>query len=120
MPDRATPNLPSRDFDATSRFYAQFGFTEAWRDADWMILKRDGITLEFFPHPDLDPTASWFSCCFRLDDVEAFFAKIIEAGVPEKTVGFPRAHRPKKGEWGGIVGALLDPDGTLIRLIQTS
>ncbi|KAL1604752.1 hypothetical protein SLS60_004292 [Paraconiothyrium brasiliense] len=118
MPDHATPNLPSRDFSATSQFYAQFGFTEAWRDTDWMILKRGSITVEFFPHPDLDPATSWFSCCFRMEDVGAFFAEIIEAGVPEATSGFPRAHRPKKEDSGMVVGALLDPDGTLIRLVQ--
>lgn len=26
MTDHATPNLPSRDFEATSRFYAAVGF----------------------------------------------------------------------------------------------
>jgi hypothetical protein len=119
MPDHATPNLPSRDFGATSRFYEQFGFTESWRDGDWMILKRGSLILEFFPHPDLDPAASWFSCCFRMDDVEAFFVEIIKAGVPETTIGFPRTHRPKREDSGMTIGALIDPDGTLIRLIQT-
>jgi len=38
MPDHATPNLPSRDFETTSRFYGALGFTETWRDAGWMIL----------------------------------------------------------------------------------
>jgi predicted lactoylglutathione lyase len=32
MPDRATPNLPSRDFDATEAFYAPLGFERTWRD----------------------------------------------------------------------------------------
>ena len=46
MTDRATPNLPSRDFEATARFYAALGFTESWRDAGWMILRRGDLTLE--------------------------------------------------------------------------
>ena len=33
MTDNATPNLPSRDFETTSRFYAKIGFEEGWRDA---------------------------------------------------------------------------------------
>jgi len=33
-------------------------------------------------------------------------------------VGWPRLHRPTVEEWGGKVGALIDPDGTLLRLIQ--
>jgi hypothetical protein len=48
MADNATPNLPSRDFEVTSRFYAGLGFVEGWRDAGWMILKRGDLTLEFF------------------------------------------------------------------------
>ena len=38
MADRATPNLPSRDFELTSQLYARLGFGEVWRDAGWMIL----------------------------------------------------------------------------------
>ncbi len=53
MTDHATPNLPSRDFEATSRFYGALGFAETWRDRGWIILRRGGLTLEFFPFPDL-------------------------------------------------------------------
>ena len=28
------------------------------------------LKLEFFPHPELDPLTSWFSCCLRLDDLD--------------------------------------------------
>lgn len=83
-----------------------------------MILKRGDLILEFFHHPTLDPATSWFSCCFRLDDVDSFFAIVRSAGVPEATNGWPRAHRPKREDWGGLVGALIDPDGTLVRLVQ--
>ncbi len=118
MTDLATPNLPSRAFETTARFYAQFGFTESWRDAGWMILKRGDLTVEFFPFPDLDPATSSFGCCFRMDDVNAFFAVLVAAGIPQTTVGWPRLHRPKRESWGGLVGALIDPDGSLIRLVQ--
>lgn len=118
MPDHATPNLPSRDFDATEAFYAPLGFERTWRDDGWMILVRGGLTLEFFPHPDLDPLQSWFSCCLRLDDAEAFHAACLAAGVPEARTGQPRVHAPKREPWGGRVGALIDPDGTLLRFVQ--
>lgn len=118
--DHATPNLPSRDFTTTAAFYVRFGFTESWRDDNWMILERGGVTLEFFPYPELDPAKSWFSCCLRMDDVQSFFETILRSGVPEKTAGWPRLHRPKAEEWGGKVGALIDPDGTLLRLVQES
>ncbi len=116
--DRATPNLPSRDFDATSRFFTALGFTETWRDTGWMILSRGEVQLEFFPFPDLDPTTSSFGSCLRLDDLDAFYAACRAAHVPERTTGWPRLHPPKLEPWGGRVGALVDPDCTLFRLIQ--
>ena len=118
LTDRATPNLPSRDFTATAQFYAALGFCESWRDANWMILTRGTLVLEFFPSPDLDPEASAFGSCLRLDDVEAFYSVLLAAGIPETDIGYPRLHRPKREPWGGLVGALIDPDGSLLRLIQ--
>ena len=53
-----------------------------------------------------------------MEDIGTFFDAITASGVPEKTRGWPRTHRPKREAWGGLVGALIDPDGTLIRLVQ--
>ncbi len=118
MSDYSTPNLPSRRFDKTVQFYAALGFEEVYRDKNWMILRRSEITLEFFPHPDLDPFTSWFSCCLRLDDLDAFYAICKAAGLPEANTGHPRLHAPKDEAWGGRMGAMIDNDGTLVRLIQ--
>ena len=116
--DQATPNLPSRDFEATANFYSALGFEQGWRDDGWMILDRGGAKLEFFPHPDLDPASSWFSCCLRLDELESFYALCIAAGLPERTHGFPRLH-PTRVEASGLrIAYLVDPDGSLVRLIQ--
>jgi hypothetical protein len=117
MADHATPNLPSRDFEATSLFYARLGFSESWRDEGWMILERGPLKLEFFAHPTLDPAESWFSACLRLDDVDGFYAECLAAGLEESDRGAPRLHPPRREAWGGRVGAMIDPDGTLIRLI---
>lgn len=116
--DHATPNLPSRDYEATFRFFASLGFQESWRDGGWMILTRGSIHLEFFPHPDLDPATNWFSCCLRLDDLDDFYAVCLAANIPEATQGAPRVHKPALENSGLRIGALIDPDGTLIRLIQ--
>jgi hypothetical protein len=79
--------------------------------------KRGNLVLEFFPYLDLDPKTSCFSCCLRLDDLDAFYDLCKGVGLPE-TKGQPRLHPAKLEAWGGRVGALVDPDGTLIRLIQ--
>lgn len=118
MADRATPNLPSRDLAATSAFYSRLGFTEEYRDAGWLILTRDGATLEFFPFPDLDPATSSFGCCLRLDDVDEFFRTCVAAGLPVTTRGWPRLHPPRVEGSGLRIGALLDEDATLLRLIE--
>jgi hypothetical protein len=118
MSDRSTPNIPSRSFEHSSKFYAALGFVETWRDDGWMIMKRGELILEFFAHPNLDPATSWFSCCLRLDDLDQFYAICKSAGLPESTAGQPRIHPPKNEAWGGRMGALIDPDGTLVRLIQ--
>lgn len=118
MVDRATPNLPSRDFDATAAFFAAVGFITVFRDQGWMILVRGDVTLEFFPHPNLDAASSSFSCCLRLDDVDGFFEECLDARIPESSRGWPRVHRPVLEDSGLRIGALVDPDCTVLRLIQ--
>jgi len=116
LTDNATANLPSRDFDKTAEFYANLGFDVGFRGDTWMILNRGSVTLEFFPHPKLRPSSSWFSACLRLDDVDGFFSVCRAAGIPEATTGFPRFHAPDRTH-GMYMGALLDPDGSLLRVI---
>ncbi|VXC71965.1 bleomycin resistance protein [Sphingomonas sp. AX6] len=118
MADRATPNLPSRDFEVTAQFYTALGFEQGWRDESWMILERGDAMLEFFPFPDLDPLSSSFGCCLRLDDIDAIYAQAFAAGVPEQCWGMPRLHPAKVEASGKRIAYLVDPDGTLIRLVQ--
>ena len=51
---------------------------------------------------------------FRIPVLTACLA----TGLPETCWGHPRLHPPKLEESGMRIGALIDPDGTLIRLIQ--
>jgi hypothetical protein len=117
MPDTATPNLPSRDFGTTFAFYDRLGFSEAYLDEGWMILRRGGVVLVFFPARDLEPAESSFGCCLRLDDVDAFYRVCLDSGLPESSKGFPRLHPVRLEESGLRIGALIDPEGTLLRLI---
>ncbi|TMJ20962.1 MAG: hypothetical protein E6G94_00080 [Alphaproteobacteria bacterium] len=116
--DHATPNLPSRDFDATEEFYAPLGFERTWRDKGWMILRSGSIALEFFPYPDLEPGESSFGSCLRLDDLDGFYRRCLDAGIPEKRSGAPRLSPPRPEPSGLTIGYMIDPDGSLLRLIQ--
>lgn len=118
MTDHATPNLPARDFAATAAFYAKLGFAEDYRSDGWMILSRGGAILEFFPYPDLDPYQSAFGCCLRLDDLAAMIALVEASGVPDARAGIPRFHPAAPDPSGLTIAYLIDPDGTLLRLIQ--
>ena len=118
MTDRATPNLPARDFDATAGFYAQLGFAQNYRTDHWMILSRGGVQLEFFPYPDLDPYQSSFGCCIRLDDLGAIMAQLEASDVPQRDRDIPRYGLPRREPSGITIAYLVDPDGSLIRLIQ--
>lgn len=120
MTNRATPNLPSRDLTATAGFYAGLGFVETFRDGGWLIMERDGLALEFFPYPDLDPATSSFGCCLRLDDLDGFLDACLAAEVPVATTGWPRLHLPKVAESGLRIGHLIDPDCTQLRLVANA
>ncbi|SBS73014.1 bleomycin resistance protein [uncultured Microbacterium sp.] len=116
--DRAVPNLPSRDFDATEAFYSGFGFERTFRDDGWMILVRGGLQLEFFPHPALDPAMSDFMCSLRVADVDELFEAIVRAGVRVGPIGAPRLHAVRMQPWGLRAGYLIDLDGTQLALIE--
>lgn len=118
MADRATPNLPARDYRLTIAFYEKLGFDASWHDQNWLILERDGLCLEFFKYHDLNPAESSFSCCLRLDDLSAFYANCIAASIPEAKSGWPRLHPPTMEHSGMAIAYLVDLDGTLLRLVQ--
>ena len=118
MVDHATPNLPSRDLDATTRFYAALGFEATYRDPGWLILERGALKLEFFPDPSVDPASTAAGCCLRVDDVDELYAACAAADLPETHVGWPRLHRPRVEDSGLRIGALVDADGNLLRLVQ--
>ncbi|MFE3837492.1 bleomycin resistance protein [Rhodobacteraceae bacterium PA1-206B] len=118
MADRITANLPSRDFAATIAFYAALGFSTDFHDEGWLILKRGPLVLEFFPHPELDPRASWFSACVRVDEPEALPAEWRAAGLPTDHRAIPRLTGFFKPGTAPRMFALVDGDGSLLRVLD--
>ncbi|MFS0865963.1 bleomycin resistance protein [Microbacterium sp. 179-B 1A2 NHS] len=118
MVDRAVPNLPSRDFDATVGFYGAFGFTVGYRDDRWLILRRGGVQLEFFPAPEVDPRSSSFMCSVRVADLDGLHAAIAATGIPRNDTGIPRLTPIERQYFGMRVGYLVDLDGTQLHLIE--
>ena len=117
MADRATPNLPSADFDRTAAFYAALGFESGFRDDGWMILHRGPITLEFFPH-DVDPLKSIASCCIRVRDLDRLYDAFSSVGLSDGCWATPRIGAPDEEVPGLRIFYMVDPDGNLIRCLQ--
>jgi len=118
MADRITANLPARDMAATAGFFARLGFEEAYRSDDWMILKRGPLEIEFFAHPDCDPRTSWFSACIRVDEPEALLKEWQGAGLPAEHTSIPRLTGFFKPEGAPRMFALVDLNGSLLRVID--
>lgn len=118
MADRITANLPARDLAATAAFYGRLGFSETYRDAGWMILRRGPLMLEFFAHPDLVPAESAFSACIRVDDPDRLHAEWAAIGLPETQASIPRLTGFFRPGAAPRMFALIDPEGSLLRVID--
>lgn len=116
MRDRITANLPARNLDETTTFYAALGFQVGYKGEDWMIMRRGDLELEFFPHPGLDPSSSWHSACVRVADLDGLRRAWSEAGLPAH--GVPRLAQPEDQPSGLRMFALVDPDGSLLRCFR--
>jgi hypothetical protein len=53
-----------------------------------------------------------------LDDLDSFYSICTTAGIDEKSSGWPRLHPPKFEHSGMKIAYLVDPDGSLLRLVQ--
>jgi len=116
--DRITANLPSRDFDRTVAFYDELGFDVTYRDEGWLILSRGPLVLEFFPHPALEPTQSWFSACIRVGDLDRLHADFTTADLPIDSTSIPRIGAPEVHAGVPRMFFLVDCDGNLLRCID--
>lgn len=118
MSDRATPNLPSRDLVATSRFYSQLGFREAFRDPGWLIMERGTIQIEFFPCAEIDPLTTIAGCCIRVADATSLHESFGAANLPTSSRATPRITPPVDRPWGFREFAVVDLDGNLLRCLS--
>ncbi len=111
------PILPARGLDETSTFFQRIGFKETVRWPEhYMIMFRDNVELHFFPHPEIDPLTSHHMAYIRTEDVDGLTAEIAELGLPEE--GIPCFHRAEDKPWEMREMAIIDPNGTLLRIGQ--
>lgn len=116
---KITANLPSRSFEKTETFYQALGFQTVYRGEGWMILELNGMMIEFFPHPELDPKDSWFSASLRLPDIDTQHSQwsILDHWASDGRS--PRLTEPMQADGDAPqMFAMIDPDGSLWRVME--
>jgi uncharacterized glyoxalase superfamily protein PhnB len=93
------------DIAASLAFYERLGFeTRAYDKAEYGFATRDGVQL----HVGVSPRTETPSTAYLyVDDADAFADEWRAAGV--------EVHGPEDTEWGQHEGAVIDPDGNVIR-----
>lgn len=115
--DVAIPQLPSRSIEKTLAFYARLGFDgEAVPGHAYAILVRGSVEIHFFLHETLRPEESAFSCYLRVQDVDTIYKAFSAASLPGK--GIPLMEPLENKPWGMREFAVIDEDGTLVRVGQ--
>lgn len=117
MLETTAPILPARDFDETAAFYTGLGFTETGRwggVSGYLILATEKVELHFFEHAELDATSNFAAAYIRSSDVNAFAQDIQAMNLPAS--GIPRLHPVEDKSWGMRELAIIDPNGTLLRI----
>jgi catechol 2,3-dioxygenase-like lactoylglutathione lyase family enzyme len=116
--ERVAPILPARSLAETRAFYERLGFTTVgwWPHASggYAILVRGGLELHFFTFADLSPRDSYAQCYWRVPDVDALHADFARLDLPAE--GMPRLTPVEEKPWGVREFALVDPNGTLVRI----
>ena len=100
------PIFPISDLDRSLAFYAQLGFTtRAYDGGGYGFVTRDSVELHLGV---VDDHASHHGSAYlRVADADATFAEWVAAGAS--------VHPPMDTEWGQHEGAIVDPDGNVIR-----
>ena len=105
---RIAPGFPVRDVDAALAHYARLGFaTRRYEGADEYGFATAGeIEILVGVPADVEECGRATAYLF-VDDADALAAEWIAAGI--------EVHLPVDTEWGQREGAVVDPDGNVIR-----
>ena len=115
MVDHATPNLPSRDFEQTARFYGKLGFEVERRQDDWnwAMLRAGECRLMVDQSINGQPAAPRQSVIYLYpEDIVAYHRQVRANGVdvPDLEVTF----------YGATEFRIDDPDGNRLWIGQTA
>ena len=119
MTESAVPILPSRDLGETFAFLERLGFENAaahWSEWNYLIVRRGGIELHYFAHPEIDPFTTDAMCYLRVPDADALYDEWSEIGVESDPSTGSRLMPPETTEYRMREFALVDKSGNLYRI----
>ncbi len=116
MVEKLSPILPSRNIEATESFWIRLGFRTIFKDATYLLMKRQAVEVHFWLNPGLDPATNSAGAYLRPTDIDALDAEWRALGLPEN--GIPRFMGAEDKPWGMCELVVIDPDGNLIRAGQ--
>lgn len=105
--NRIAPIFPVRDLEASRAHYERMGFTtRVYERGGYGFAVRDGIEIHLgvVTNPETHGRASAY---LFVDDADTLAEMWRSAGV--------HVHQPEDTEWGQHEGAVVDPDGNVIR-----
>ncbi|MFM6128454.1 MAG: bleomycin resistance protein [Sphaerospermopsis kisseleviana] len=116
--DIAIPQLPARSMERAAAFYRRLGFDfeVVSPNGDYAIAELGSLEVHFFLHQGLVPENSSFGCYFRVGDVAQLYAAFSRANLPG--AGIPRITALENKPWGMCEFAIIDEDGSLVRIGQ--
>lgn len=104
---RVAPILAARDVTAALAFYERLGFAvHGYPDGRYGFVTRDGIEIHLGVPSERNPEARANAYLF-VDDADELAEEWLAVGA--------EVHAPQDTEWGQREGALVDPDGNVIR-----
>lgn len=117
-PDRAIPLLPAKSMAQTLAFYSRLGFAceVVAPNSAYAFANRGTLEVHFFLYEDLTPGDSSFGAYFRVNDVDALYREYAALGLP--TGGIPRITPLEDKPWGMREFAVIDENGSLVRIGQ--
>lgn len=109
MSTRVAPILPVKDLAGTLAYYRGLGFgTREWPGGGYGFLTFEGVEIHLGVDPDLGtPGRPRAAAYLFVEDADALAQTWLASGGD--------VHLPEDTEWGQHEGALVDPDGNVIR-----
>jgi hypothetical protein len=104
---RVAPIFPVHDLEVALAHYARLGFTtRSYDSGDYGFAVADDVEIHLGVVTDFDEHGHASAYLF-VDDADALAASWKDAGI--------EVHWPEDTEWGKHEGAVVDPDGNVIR-----